>query len=514
MSTKINARSPFFISYTEPVKPLVELVCSSTTNGINATDFAVGVQGNITLPGTDYGSFISITSSNSDYANGKWAVVATPTVRSMVLRTLVPPGFSNAGDYVDCTVTADQVVADCLNKITLDTPITDKTLAVFGNSTTITLSDNFSISAGTLAYKFGQNSYSEFDLSLSSGVVTITTKTTAGVFPIVIVAYSSSDSTTCEVVDSFNVTVNNAGEFICDTADLLGGNVSPDGVLTLPNSAANSVITKTMETSGGSAVESVAANGTGSSITKRLYYEITVPTGYSNAAASIECYIDYTQASNIVVPTLICGIIDFDDQYISQAGAVFAGTLEDHYSFSSGSLDLTDFNFSPKSYTEVENDTDRNVTYSITVPSGYTNAGDILSCDYEIKQPGNPSLTVCSSRNDSFWIGTRTPLETNYLTNYTYTTGNLGLLNVFTDVSSIYQLQGKKLCSSSDGGITKSPFLPANGNITVIGKINYGSGGVSTVTVPEEFWIQFGSGGLITTMHRKNYANQTTTQIF
>ena len=508
MSTKINARSPFFISYTEPVKPLVELTCAL----IDSKDFAVGVQGEITLPNISYGSFISITSTSSDFANGKWAVVATPTTRSMTVRVLVPSGFSNSGAYVDCTVTADQVVADCINRITLGTPIPDKTLAVFGNSTTITLSDHFSISAGTLAYNFGQNSFSEFDLSLQAGVVTITTKTTAGVFPIVIVAYSSTDTTTCEVVDTFNVTVNNAGAFTCTIANLLGGNISSAGVLTLPNSLGT--ITKTMETSGGSAVTSVAANSGSGSITKTLFYEITAPTGYSNAGASIECSIDYTQTSNIVIPTLTCGIIDFDDQAILLSGSVIPGTLEDHTSFASGTLDLTDFNYSPKKFTTVENNIDRDITYEITVPSGYTNSGSTLSCVYEITQPGDPNLIVCTSRVHSFWAGIKTPVYTNYLTDYTYSFDNLGYINLYADVNTLYQLKGKKVCISYDGGVTKTPFVPGAGSITVIGKINYGQGGVSTVTVPDAFYIVFGSGGLISTMHRKNYANQTTVQIF
>ena len=54
----------------------------------------------------------------------------------------------------------------------------------------------------------------------------------------------------------------------------------------------------------------------------------------------------------------------------------------------------------------------------------------------------------------------------------------------------------------------------ASGNVTAIGRINYGQGGVSTVTVPEEMWIQFGPGNVVQTLHRKNYANQTTVQIF
>ena len=508
MSTKINARSPFFLNYTEPIKPLVVLTCTL----IDATGFAVGVQGEITLPNISFGSFISITSSSSDFANGKWAVVATPTTRSMTLRVLVPSGFSNADAYVDCTVTANQVVASCINRITLGTPITDKTLAVFGNSTTITLSNNFSISAGTLAYKFGQNSFSEFDLSLQSGVITITTKTTAGVFPIVVVAYSSTDSTTCEVVDSFNVTVNNAGTFSCTTANLLGGNISSAGVLTLPNSVGT--ITKTMETSGGSAVTSVAANGSSGSISKTLFYAITVPTGYANAGSSVECSVAYTQTSNIVVPTLACNLIDFDDQAILTSGVVLPGTLEDHNSFASGTLDLTDFNYTPKSFAKVSSNTDRDVTYSITVPSGYSNAGATLSCVYEILQPGDVNFIDCNSRNDVFFIGVKTPLASNYLTDYSYPIANVRYLKVYADTTDVYNLQGKTLCVGSIDGTDKNPFIVGNGNITAIGRINYGQGGVSTTTVPEEFWITFGSGNVVQTLHRKNYANETTIQIF
>jgi len=508
MSTKINARSPFFISYTEPVKPLVALTCTL----IDAVNFAVGVQGEITLPNISFGSVISITSSSSDFANGKWAVVTSETTRSMTLRVLVPPGFSNADAYVDCTVTASQVVASCINRITLNNAISNKTLAVFGNSTTITLSNNFSISAGTIAYKFGQNSYAEFDLSLQSGVVTITSKTTAGVFPVVIVAYSSSDSTTCEVVDSFNVTVNNAGTFTCTTANLLGGAISSAGVLTLPNSVGT--ITKTMESSGGSTVTSVAANGGSGSISKTLFYAITVPTGYANAGASVECSVAYTQTSNVVTPTLACSMIDFDDQAILLSGSVVPGTLEDHNSFASGTLDLTDFNYTPKSFAKVSSNTDREVTYSITVPSGYSNAGAILSCPYDILQPADVNFIDCDTRNVVFFIGVQTPLATNFLTDYSYSFANFRYLKVYSDSANVYNLQGKTLCLGSINGTDKSPFITSAGNVTAIGKINYGQGGASTTTVPEEFWIQFGPGNVVQTLHRKNYANQTTVQIF
>ena len=508
MSTKINARSPFFIKYAEPVEPLVEL----TEALINAQNFAVGVQGEVTVPSLSFGSLISLTTTNVEFAVGKWAVVSSITSRSMVARVLVPTGFSNAGNFIDITVSANQAVPACVNRITLNNAIPDKTLAVFGNSTSITLSNHFSISAGTIAYKLGQNSFSEFDLSLQAGVITITTKTTAGVFPIVIVAFSSSDSTTCEVVDSFNVTVNNAGAFDCTVADLLGGDVSKAGALILPNSVGT--ITKTMETSGGNAVTSVAPNGTNNPVNKTLFYAITAPTGYANAGASIECSKVYSQLSNVVTPTFSCGLIDFDDQAILLSGSVVPGTLEDHQSFESGTVDLTDFNYAPKKFPIVTSNTDRDVTYSITVPSGYTNANSVVDCVYEIKQPADVSFIDCNIRNEVFFIGVRTPLGTDYLTNYSYATANIRYLRVYSDVNSVYNMQGKKLCVGSINGTDKNPFVVAPGNVTAIGRINYGTGGVSTVTVPEEFWIQFSSNNVIQSLHRKNYANQTTVQVF
>ena len=113
-----------------------------------------------------------------------------------------------------------------------------------------------------------------------------------------------------------------------------------------------------------------------------------------------------------------------------------------------------------------------------------------------------------------FFIGVQTPLASNYLTDYSYATANIRYLKVYADTTDVYNLQGKTLCVGSIDGTDKNPFIVGNGNITAIGRINYGQGGVSTVTVPEEFWITFGSGNVVQTLHRKNYANETTIQIF
>tara|TARA_R110002167_G_scaffold304076_1_gene508333 strand:- start:3840 stop:5363 length:1524 start_codon:yes stop_codon:yes gene_type:complete len=507
MSTKINSRSPFFINYGEPAVPLVELTCTL----LNANGFAVGVQGNIIMPDVAYGSIISITSTSSDFANGKWAVVTSETSRSMTLRVLVSDGFSNTGDYIDCPVTTNQVVADCINRITLSGAIPDKTIAVFGNSTSITLSSHFSISAGTLAYKFGQNSYADLDLSLVSGVITISSKSIAGVFPVVIVAFSSSDSTTCEVVDTFNVTVNNAGAFDCTTADLRGGDISKTGVLTKPNVVG--VITATKETSGGSAVTSVAANGTSNPVNKTLFYDITVPTGYSNAGATVECSKQYSQESNVTLPTLACSNIDFDDQAILLSGAVIAGTLEDHRF--SPSKEITDFNFTPKSFAEVASNTDRDVTYTFTVPSGYSNTGASLSCVYVIEQPANIVAPAddCQSKNYNYYIGITSTAGSfdDYKNNFSYVVANRTSFKVFSEISNLYNLKGKTFCQYQ--GYSFVPTIVVSGKFTAI-SVTYNQNGVATNLKPEEFLIRFSSGNQVNELWRKNYTDQTVTQIF
>ena len=126
----------------------------------------------------------------------------------------------------------------------------------------------------------------------------------------------------------------------------------------------------------------------------------------------------------------------------------------------------------------------------------------------------DPKRIINKTRNNVFFIGVKTPLGFDYLTNYTSTNANVRYLKVYADTTDIYNLQGKTLCVGSIDGTDKTPFIVSAGNVTAIGKINYGSGGVSTVTVPEEMWIQFGSGNVVQTLHRKNYANQTTVQLF
>ena len=70
MSTKINVRSPYYLDITEPVKPVVEFTCTVA----NLLSLSIDQAGIITMPKLDFGDIISYTSTDSGFANGKYAI--------------------------------------------------------------------------------------------------------------------------------------------------------------------------------------------------------------------------------------------------------------------------------------------------------------------------------------------------------------------------------------------------------------------------------------------------------
>ena len=71
--SKINARSPFYLSYTTPTAPTPEFTCTIA----NLTGFEVDQEGVIKEPSLAFGSIKSFTSSDSGFSNGKYAAVTT-----------------------------------------------------------------------------------------------------------------------------------------------------------------------------------------------------------------------------------------------------------------------------------------------------------------------------------------------------------------------------------------------------------------------------------------------------
>ncbi len=86
MSTKLNARSPFYLNLTEPTQSVPTFDCTTAKGGSTARNFAINDQGIITLPDLDYGTILSYTSSAGDFANNKFATVAVATARTTAVQ--------------------------------------------------------------------------------------------------------------------------------------------------------------------------------------------------------------------------------------------------------------------------------------------------------------------------------------------------------------------------------------------------------------------------------------------
>jgi len=385
MSTKINARSPFYLSYSEPPVPEPTFTCGYA----NARNFSVDQTGAISLPVLDYGYIQSFTSDASDFSNGKFAEVSSDTLRTLKLTILAPSGFSNEGDAIICEVTFTQPLKPvaCSTVVTLVGSIPSQSLDSGGNSVTVDYSSYFGGSSASFSDIIVSND-SNLDVSLNTTdeEITISSKSIAGVFQTQLERIDSS--TGCSATQTISTTVTAVATFDCNTANLLGGNVASDGTLTTPSTIGT--VTDTKETSGGASVTSIAANNTGSSISVTLYYDILVPNGYTNSGSTIECSVTYTQLSDIVIPTFSCSNVDLDNQAILEDGNVVAG--EAKYYSDSGREYLTIQSFTPTSFSSVDEVTNRDVTFTIEVPSGFTNTGSTIDCVETLKQPADSTL--------------------------------------------------------------------------------------------------------------------------
>ena len=365
MSTKINVRSPFYLSYAEPVKPLPLFSCTYA----NPQNTTIDESGAISLPTLDFGEIQGFTSTAADFSNNSFAEVSSDTVRTITLTILTPEGFSNTGDAIQCDVTATQPLkpTSCPTVVSA-TDLPNQTIASGGASITLDYSSYFS--GTTTSFTDVTNNPFELDRSLntSSTEITITSKNLPGVYYMFV---NRIDNVTgCNARANIQVTVSaSTVTFDCTTANLLGGAIAADGTLTTPLAVGE--ITATKETSGGASVTSVAANSSGAAITKTLFYDITVPAGFNNTGSTVECSKEYTQNSTAVTPTFSCNDIDFDDQAILVDGNVTAGVAKWHQA-PQGKSDpdyyLTITDFTPTTFPVVQSLTRRDVDFTITVP--------------------------------------------------------------------------------------------------------------------------------------------------
>lgn len=496
MSTKINVRSPYYLSYTEPTKPL-PLFTSSYANPQN---FSIDEEGAVTLPILDFGEISGYTSTASDFSNGNFATVSSDTSRTITLTIIAPEGFSNVGDGIQVDVSATQPLkpATCPTVVSAS-DLPNQTLAAGGASVTLDYSSYFS--GTTSSFTDVTNNPFELDRSLdtASTQITITSKNLPGVYYMFV---NRIDNVTgCNARANIQVTVSAPTvTFDCTTANLLGGAIAADGTLTTPLAVGE--ITATKETSGGATVTSVAANSSGAAISKTLFYDITVPAGFSNSGATVECSKAYTQNSTAVTPTFSCDDVDFDDQAILVDGNVTAGVAKWHQApqgKSDANYFLTITDFTPTTFPVVSTLTRRDVDYTITVPPGFTNSGNSLTCSERVKQPASDiPINPCNLKTNIFYVGINV---VNGFAKHSYDVFQEKNLNavfwkVKAAVSDYSALAGETLCNASSNTI----YDARNGGFVYINKTQRPS-----ISNQQEYVIVFGSNFIINSVYLKDW---------
>ena len=373
MSTKINVRSPFYLKYSEPSLPSVALDCAT----INLENLSIDEYGNVSLPTSTYGEIVSYTSSAGDFADGKFAAVGTDTSRTITFTLSIPPNFSNAGDdTIDCDATATQPATSCTGGITTSGSIPNQSLNTGGNTVTIDLSSYFT--GGTVSgYLITNNNLDHFITSVVGDILTITSVRKAGTNKKLLVEATDGVLTNCNATQEIQVTTTAAEAYTCTDAYLSGGSISQTGTITNPS--VNGTITAIKDSSGGSTITSYPANSTGSDRDVTLFFDITIPTGYSNTGSTIECSKTFSQPT-ASLPTFTCAVASLTNQSITSFGAVSKGIAN------AGTIT----GFSPIGFDPVTSDTSRTVTYTITPPaSGYSNSGGAdISCPITMTQTG------------------------------------------------------------------------------------------------------------------------------
>jgi len=382
MSTKINVRSPFYLNLSEPTAVTPTFTCE-TANILNLT---IDQQGQINVPTLSYGTILSITSSDSDFSNDKFSTVSTATERIIVVRVSIPAGFSNAGDgFLDCSKVVSQPAVSCTGGPTTNGSIPAQTIDVNGDSETIDLSSYFTQGSEAIAgYNIYNAKTSLVNTSLNGNDLTISSNAIGGSTNIQVSAFDNA-SGSCTATQTISVTVNNPTvAFSCNEAAFTGGSIAQDGTLTKPDSVA--VVGQARTTSGdaSSNITNYTANNTGSDRDVTIFFDLTAPAGYSNSGSTVECSRTFNQPA--ADPTFDCDTANLSGQKISTKGQINVGTAQ------LGTID----SFSPLSFDAVTSDTARTVTFTITIPAGYSNSGTI-DCDKVITQPAE--LPTCGTNS-------------------------------------------------------------------------------------------------------------------
>ena len=379
MATKINIRSPFYLTVDEPVVGTPTFSCSTP----EISGLSISKEGVISQPQLSFGIFDSFQVTGQSYSNNKFPTVSTSTPRTFDVRVLIPIGFTNTNDaYIDCPFTINQPAQDtgsgeaCENGVAASGSVSSQSLTTGGNSTTIDFASKFT--GSPTSYVVTNLDPGLVNTSFSGTTLTIGSNERAGSITLIVQA---TDANGCQATQSVSVTVSfpvsNPRTLVCNDVPLQGGSIAQDGTITKPTTFV--AVGSIRDSENGNVITSHSANGTGSDRPVTLYFDIPVPTGYSNVNSTLSCPKTFNQPTSL--PLFDCDTARLTGQSISSDGDVRVGV-------SNGGL-YTIESYSPLQFDPIDADANQSVTFNITIPSTFSNhASSPFACVVPLKQPG------------------------------------------------------------------------------------------------------------------------------
>ena len=410
MSTKINARSPFFIEATEPTVTLGIFDCTTA----NLLNFAVNYQGGITEPTPAKG--IIIDRSATSFPENTTSITIP---RSVTYTIRIPDNYSNTNDGTyTCTVSTEQAF-QTTQDVGSDCPtLTGTSIPNITNlsTTTINLATYFTqpTSSATISgYSVTNLGDAAISTSVSGNTLTISTGTSGASTILYVTAFSSVPPCTA-VSNTFSVSSTATKELTCttqdatnDAIDLQGGDVSATGVVTLPSYSGNLLDVKIGSTSYGYPPTNVPAN-TGSTVQSvTLTFVFEIYPSYTNAAdGTIDCNKMFEQQPTTAPkPNLECSDVTFRDFRITDQGNIIAGTVS-----YLGSTNVTPTNIRTEAdeykYDVVASSTPRTVSVTFRVlNTNWLNNNTFKTCPLPLTQP--PSANACDFATGDYAISSQ-----------------------------------------------------------------------------------------------------------
>ena len=399
MSTKINARSPFFIEATEPSVTLGIFDCATA----NLLNFAVSSAGDITEPSILKGTIIDRTET-SFAANTSGSAIS----RSVTYTIQIPTGYSNTSDgTITCIQTVDQPTQTPAEDPTSNDncPTFSGTIPDITNltSTTINLATYFTAGADASISGYSVQNYgaAAISTSVSGNTLTISTGNNCASTTLRVTAYNSVDA--CKDVSNvFSVSAACTEALDCNDVNLTGGAISATGVISNPSYSIAHL--DHIEDSGNNTITSVPSNDSGSAINVTLTFVFTVPDGYTNAGQELECDKTFEQQPTTApLVNLECSDVTFSSGFtITSQGNIIAGTVS-----YLGSTNVTPTNITTESgaykYDPVATTTARTISVTFGVlNTNWLNYNSSITCTVSLYQP--PSENACDFATGDYAI--------------------------------------------------------------------------------------------------------------